>query len=85
MADCIASNSKAIIDYVQKFAQTEQERFYKKQKEKSVENISKYSKELKNTSNAVVLNINGIKEFIEFFDYNCVVIAKLFIKVLNNF
>ena len=71
ISDWIANNPKAIIDSVQKFAQEEQRKYQEEQQAKSGENIVKFSKELKDTFNAGIINPKGTKELIEFFDYNC--------------
>ena len=71
IATWVDNNAEVILNSVNKYVVKQQEEMQKKQQEQATENIKKFEKELVNTKYAGVLNPQGQKVIVEFFDYNC--------------
>jgi protein-disulfide isomerase len=71
IAKWIYSNPEAILESVNKYAMAEQEKSQKDQQANVAANIKVYQKELEATKNHGVINPDGEKVIVEFFDYDC--------------
>ncbi len=71
IAAWVKKNPEAIIDSVNTHVRKQQEEYNKKQQEDAKASLKKYKDKINDAKNCGIINPNGKKVIIEFFDYNC--------------